>query len=172
MGHSRQISVTSDLVPQIQDSLRLRHSWDEVALLYWFTAEIALSQDLVENGSFANRVMLLFRLYGLLSAAHSLFKTNKIGVLDELLVTDNLVDWLDNVECFVVLRLSEFILSLAIFGHILPLIIQGDILPINEAIEPSDVNFLRLIFTSTVIRCTIQNARLHALDPRCIRHGS
>ena len=56
------------------------------------------------------------------------------------------------MEFFIVLRLSEFILCLAVFGQFDLLIIQANVLPINEAIVPSSFHLFRLIFTRAVVR--------------------
>ena len=55
------------------------------------------------------------------------------------------------MECLHMLRLSELIFSLAVLGGIFLLVIQADVFPINKAIEPSDLNFLRLVLTRTLI---------------------
>ena len=55
------------------------------------------------------------------------------------------------MECLDLLRLSELIFSLAVLGAIVLLVIQADVLPINKAIEPSDLNFLGLVLTCTLI---------------------
>ena len=93
----------------------------------------------------------MFSLLGLLCAAHSLLEAEKIGVLDELFVADNLVNGLDDVECLHLLRSSEFVLSLTIFRSFVFLIVQADVLPFHKTIEPSDFDLLLLVFTCAVI---------------------
>lgn len=56
------------------------------------------------------------------------------------------------MEVFIVLRLSEFVLCLAIFGLFVFLVIQANVLPINEAIVPSSFDLFRFILTSTLVR--------------------
>ena len=55
------------------------------------------------------------------------------------------------MECLHMLIRFELFFSLDVLGGIALLVIQADVLPINKAIEPSDLNFLRLVLTRTLI---------------------
>ena len=71
----------------------------------------------------------------MIRAAHALLEALKVRILNQLFVADNLVHGFNDVESFL-LRVSEFVLSLAVFRHVFLLVIQTDVLPINKVVEP------------------------------------
>lgn len=49
------------------------------------------------------------------------------------------------------LRHFEFILCLHVLGPLHLLVIQTDVFPINEAVEPGDLDFLGVVVTDAVV---------------------
>ena len=157
LGHSRQVSIATDLFSKVANGLLLRDGRDEVVLLDGALAEVTLTKDLRHDGVLADRGCLDVVLRLVRSAdTHALFQTSERRVVYGSFVLKNLVDGLDDVEVALLMITMILILSLSIWPLGLRLIFHAYVLPVYKLVIPAHLDLSLFLFMHAKLACAVR----------------